>query len=212
MKHIWKHTCTCTSLHHTGPMIYTVRELPLHQTSISPQMILYHTRETHVKVHAHIQTHTHTPSRSPQHPWNTHENICTLALLTHTATLPNQQCIFTCKHITRIVKSSFCTTTQAIHIDMYMYTHVHTHVAGTQTSDYLVSSTYETHMKTYVHSHFWLILLLYQTSNTSCIHTYTHTRANMQLSIIKHLWNTHENICVLALLTHPSTLPHNQYI
>ena len=53
-----------------------------------------------------------------------------------------------------------CTRTEAfysyhtsdIHRSVHVYTHTHTH---TQASNYLLSSTYETHMKTYVYSHFW---------------------------------------------------------
>ena len=161
---------------------------------------------------------------------HTRKNICALALLTHPSTLPHKRYIEICtcihthtptrtrpsnypvsstyethmqKHLrTRTFDSSFYSTTQVIHRDMYMSTHIHidarqhpsiyheapmkhtcknmcalallTHPSTLQHKQ--APTTYETHMKTYVHPHFDSHVCTYSNSEppqVPCIHTHT---------------------------------------
>ena len=94
---------------------------------------------------------------------------------------------------TRTFDSSLYSTTQATHIDMYMYTHIHTHACKHPTIHY------QAPMKHTCKNICALALLTHPSTLPSkghieictCIHTYTHTHASIHPSIMKHLWNTH---------------------
>jgi hypothetical protein len=143
-------------------------------------------------LYTHIHTHArkHPTIHSIKHLWNTQENIYSLALLTHPSTLPSKWYIeiYTCIHT---------------------YTHTHASIQLL-----IIKHLWNTHVKTYVHSHFWLILLLYHTSDTwtyvhmMYTHIHTHTHEHPTIHYQAPMKHTCKNICALALLTHPSTLPH----
>jgi hypothetical protein len=134
--------------------------------------LLYQTSDKYGYVHAYTHTHTHTHARKHRTTWyqapmkHTWKRMCT-----YTSTLPNKQYLWICTCI---------------------HTHTHTH-ARTQASNHLEWSTYETHMKTYVHSHFWLILPLYHTSDTyRYVPVYTlHTRTQASNYLVSSTCETH---------------------
>ena len=130
----------------------------------------YPPSDTHRYVHVYTHTHTRTPA-SNYLSWSTYE--------THMQ-----------KHLrTRTFDLSFYSTTQAIHRDMYMYTHIHPHARDHATI------LYQAPMKHTCKNMCALALL-----------THPSTRTSKPQAPMKHIWR---HMCTRTL-THTSTLPNKR--